>query len=155
MTSQSSKEALLLSLDQAVQETLSYFAGPGRTATASDGQWGAWEVLAHFPYWHTATAWGIASATLGGPPWHLSGSADAINAAALVVHAQDGFDDLLLLLQQAHARLMQVARAAPEAVLDAPAFQMTDSRLVSVGQRLETIARHWRGHVEALRTAGG
>ncbi len=154
MTPHSSKDALLLSLDQAVQETLTYFAGSGRTAAASDDQWGAWEVLAHFPYWHNATAWGIASATLGGPPWQLSGSADAINAAALVVHAQDGFDDLLQQLQQAHARLMHVARATPEAALDAPALRMADGRLVSVGQRLETIARHWRGHVEALRSGG-
>ena len=154
MTSPSTKDELLRSLDRAVQEALTYFDGPGRT-TESGEEWGAWEVLAHFLYWHEATAWGIASATLGGPPWHLSGSADAINAAALVVHAQDGFDDLLQQLQQAHTRLLHVARAAPELVLDAPAFQMTDGRLISVGQRLETIARHWRGHVDALRTAAG
>ncbi len=152
MTPQSSTDTLLLTLDQAVQETLTYVAGPGRTAAASTDQWGAWEVLAHFPYWHDATAWGIASATLGGPPWQLSGSADEINAAALAVHVQDSFDDLLQQLQQAHARLMHVARAAP--ALDAPAFRMADGRLVSVGQRLETIARHWRGHLQALQQAG-
>ena len=153
MTRPSTKEELLTSLDRAVQETLTYFDGPGRTAAAPSDQWGAWEVLAHFLYWHDATAWGIASATLGGPPWQLSGSADAINAAALVVHAEDGFDDLLQQLRQAHTRLRHVARAAPD--LDAPAFRMEDGRLVSIGQRLETIARHWQGHVAALRDAGG
>lgn len=153
MTQPSTKEDLLVSLDRSVQETLAYFDGPGRTAVAQAGQWGAWEVLAHFPYWHNATAWGIASAGLGGPPWQVSGSADAVNAAALLVHAPDGFDDLLRQLQQAHTRLLQVARAAPD--LDAPAFQMGDGRLVSVGQRLETIARHWQGHVAALRGNNG
>ncbi|MGD9891173.1 MAG: hypothetical protein AB7R89_03580 [Dehalococcoidia bacterium] len=149
MTTPSTKDDLLLALDRAVQETLTYFDGPGRAA-APPGQWGAWDVLAHFHYWHDATAWGIASASLGGPPWQLSGSADTINAAALAVRAAEGFDDLLRQLQQAQARLLHVARTAPD--LDAPAFRMSDGRLVSVGQRLETIARHWRGHVAALQS---
>lgn len=152
MTTPSTKDALLEDLDRAVQETLSYFAGPGRTA-APPGQWGAWEVLAHFPYWHAATAWGIASATRGGPPWQLSGSADEINAAALSVLASDQYDDLLRQLEQAQRRLLEVARAASD--LDAPAFRMGDGRIVSIGQRLETIARHWRGHVAALQGSGG
>jgi hypothetical protein len=153
MTTPSTKDALLVNLDQAVQETLTYLAGPGRTATPPAGQWGAWEVLAHFPYWHAATAWGIASATRGGPPWQLSGSADEINAAALAVLASDEYDDLLQQLEQAQRRLLDVARAATD--LDAPAFRMGDGRIVSIGQRLETIARHWRGHVAALQGSGG
>jgi hypothetical protein len=153
MTTPSTKDALLENLDRAVQDTLSYFDGRGRTAVAPPGQWGAWEVLAHFPYWHTATAWGIASATRGGPPWQLSGSADEVNAAALTVHAPDGLDDLLQQLQQAQTRLLHVARAATD--LDAPAFRMGDGRLVSIGQRLETIARHWQGHVAALQGGTG
>ncbi len=153
MTSLSTRDDLLANLDRAVQDTLTYFGGPGRTVAASPDQWGGWEVLTHFLYWHAATAWGIASATLGGPPWLLSGSADEINAAALLVHADDSIDDLLQQLQQAQRRLMQVARSAPD--LDAPAVRMGDGRLVSTGQRLETIARHWQGHVAALQGSGG
>lgn len=152
MTTPSTKDELLANLDQAVQETLNYFAGPGRMAAPPD-QWGAWEVLAHFPYWHAATAWGIASATGGGPPWQLSGSADEINAAALAVHAEDSVEDLLQQLRQAQTRLLHVARAASD--LNAPAVRMGDGRLVTIGQRLETIARHWRGHVAALQGNGG
>jgi hypothetical protein len=151
MTTPPTKDELLINLDQAVEDTLAYFSGPGRTTTARLDQWGAWEVLAHLPYWHNATAWGIASAAVGGPPWQVSGSADAVNAAALAVHAHEGFDELVGQLQQAHARLRRVARDAPD--LDAPAFQMPDGRLVSIGQRLDTIARHWRGHIDALERA--
>jgi hypothetical protein len=153
MTLSSTKEALLENLDRAVQETLTYFAGPGRTATPPSDQWGSWQVLAHFPYWHAATAWGIASATRGGPPWQLSGSADEINAAALAVLASDRYDDVLQQLELAQRRLQSVALAASN--LDAPAFRMGDGRIVSIGQRLETIARHWRGHVAALQGSGG
>ena len=153
MTVSSTNDGLLENLDRAVRETLTYFAGPGRTATPQPGEWGPWEVLAHLPYWHAATAWGIASATRGGPPWQLSGSADEINAAALAVLASDGYDDLLQQLQQAQRRLMDVGRAATD--IDAPAFRMGDGRIVSIGQRLETIARHWRGHVAALQNGGG
>jgi hypothetical protein len=153
MTVQSRKDELLQNLERAVQDTLGYFAGPGQGSTATIDQWGAWDVLAHFPYWHAATAWGIASASLGGPPWLVSASADEVNAAALAVHAGESFDDLVHQLHQAQARLVRVAQAAPD--LDAPAFQMPDGRRVSVGQRLETIARHWQGHLDALRAAGG
>jgi hypothetical protein len=152
MTTPSTKDELLASLDRAVKEALTYFAGLGRTAPAPPDQWGPWDVLAHFPYWHDATAWGIASASLGGPPWQLSGSADAINAAALKVHETEDFDELLQQLQRAQMRLLHVARAAPD--LDAPAFRMGGGRLVSIGQRLETIARHWQGHVAVFRGAG-
>ena len=80
------------------------------------------------------------------------GTAAARNAAALAVLASDRYDDLLQQLEQAQRRLLEVARAASD--LDAPAFRMGDGRVVSIGQRLETIARHWRGHVAALQGSG-
>ena len=80
MTTRASKADLIRELDAAVIEPLNYFAGPGQVSAAAIAGWGAWETLAHFPYWHQATAWGIASATLGGPPWLVSADADAVNA---------------------------------------------------------------------------
>src|SRR6266545_4815888 len=139
MTSPPSKDDLIAAVEAAVNDTLSWFEGPGRTAAARIDQWGAWEVLAHFEYWHDATAWGIASGTLGGPPWHLSGTADEINAACLAVHAGEGFDELAGRLRRAQARLVRVAREAPDR--EVPAFRMEDGRIITVRQRLETIAR--------------
>lgn len=151
MTNQADNDALIADLERTVQETLAYFEGEGRAGMARIDQWGAQEVLAHFAYWHHATAWGIASAARGGPPWQLSASADETNAADLAVHAGESFDDLLGQLRAAQSRLVRVARAAPD--LDAPAFRMLDGRTVSSRQRLETIARHWRGHLELLQGA--
>ena len=153
MTSQPSTDDLIANLESAVRDTLTYFEGAGRATEARIDRWGAWDVLAHFPYWHNATAWGIASAGLGGPPWQVSGSADEVNDAALALYAGEDFDTLVGQLRQAQARLVRVARQASD--LDAPAFRMPDGRTVSIRQRLETIARHWRGHLDALRDAGG
>lgn len=147
------REQLVEALDNAVQETLAYFGGAGRETAARVANWGGWEVLAHFLYWHDATGWGIASANIGGPPWQLSAGADETNAAALALHAGESFDDLIAQLRAANTRLLRAARAATN--IEAPAFRFGDGRLISIGQRLETIARHWSGHVQALREAGG
>jgi hypothetical protein len=147
------KELLIGDLSAAVDETLAYFEGPGQSSGARIADWGAWETLAHFAYWHYATGWAIRSAALGGPPWQLSGSADEINAAALALMAGDGFAPVIAMLRGAHERLLRAARDAAD--LDATAFRMADGREVSIGQRLEIIARHWRGHLEALRALDG
>ena len=110
-------------------------------------------MLAHFPYFHYATTWGIQSAATGGPPWVLSGTADEINDACLRMHAGERFDDLVAELRRAQERLVSAARAAPD--IDAPAFRRPDGETVSIRQRLEMIARHWRAHVEALRGGEG
>ena len=131
--------------------TLAYFDGPGQQTKTRIGNWGAREVLAHFAYWHYATAWGITSAMLGGPPWQLSGNADETNAACLALLAGEGFGELTAHLRQAQQRLVRAASGATN--LDATAFQMADGREVSIRGRLETIAKHWRGHLEALQQA--
>jgi len=149
MTAATTKDSLISGLSAAVEETLAYFEGPGQTSSARVAGWGAWEILAHFAYWHYATGWGIRSAAIGGPPWQLSGSADETNAAALALMAGDGFASMIAVLRGAHERLVRAARDAAD--LDATAFRMADGRDVSIGQRLELIARHWRGHLDALR----
>jgi len=149
MTSQQTREQLIEELERSVSDTLAYFEGPGQETKARIGDWGGWEVLAHFAYWHYATAWGITSATMGGPPWQLSGSADETNAVCLALLAGQRFGDLSAHLRLAQERLLRAAHAATD--LDAAAFRMSDGREVSIGQRLDTIARHWRGHLDALR----
>jgi hypothetical protein len=151
VTSAQTKESLIAGLDRSVDETLSYFEGTGQTSRARVDRWGAWEILAHFPYFHFATAWGILSANRGGPPWQLSGNADEINAACLALREGEAFTELTAELRRAQHRLTRAAQACDN--LDAPAFRMADGRLVSVAQRLETIARHWSGHLQALRDA--
>jgi len=61
------KDALLASLNRVVQDTLTYFNGPGRATAARVDRWQARDVLMHFIYFHDATAWGIQSAAMGGP----------------------------------------------------------------------------------------
>jgi hypothetical protein len=151
VTSAETKDSLIAALDRSVDETLSYFEGPGQTSRARVDRWGAWEVLAHFPYWHFATAWGILSASAGGPPWQLSGNADETNVACLALREGESFTELTAELRRAQQRLARAAQACDK--LDAPAFRMADGRLVSGAQRLETIARHWSGHLQALRDA--
>lgn len=151
MTSQPSLAELRDALETTVTETLAYFAGPGQRSAARLDRWGAWETLAHFLYWHDATAWGIASAGRGGPPWPLPASADAINDTCLRLRTGESFDDLIGQLRQAQARLVRVAGEAGD--LNAAAFRRPDGGLVSVRERLATIARHWRGHLQALQAA--
>jgi hypothetical protein len=149
MTAATSKDALIAELSAAVSETLDWFEGPGQRSAARIDSWGAWEVLAHFAYWHYATGWGIRSAALGGPPWQLPGSADETNAAALALMVGDGFGPMIAVLRGAHERLLRAARDATD--LDATAFRMADGREVSIRERLEIIPRHWRSHLAALR----
>ncbi len=151
MATEQSKEELIEELEQSVRDALSYFEGPGQSSQARIDQWGAWEVLAHLPYWHYATAWGIDSAMAGGPPWLLSGSADEINATCLRLHEGESFDELIAQLERGQERLLRAARRCDD--LDAAAFAMPDGRVVSVRQRLRTIAGHWRGHARELDEA--
>jgi hypothetical protein len=153
MSTGNSRDELIAALESSVRDTLAYFEGPGLGNPARIDRWGSWEVLAHFPYWHYATTWGIESAATGGPPWLLSGTADQINDACLALHAGERFDDLSTQLRLAQTRLLRAARQAED--LDAPAFRRPDGQMVTVRQRLETIARHWRGHLDALVQADG
>jgi len=142
------RDQLIAELEAAVNETLAWFEGPGRASQARIERWGVWEVLAHLPYWHEATAWGIASAAHGGPPWLISGTPDEINDAALRTRAGESIEAIVAQLRQATARLLRVAREAPD--LEATVFRFPDGRTLSAGQRLEMIARHWRSHIQQL-----
>ena len=105
----------------------------------------------HFIYFHDATAWGIQAAALGGPPWPLPADADTINEVCLRLHAHESFDELLIQVKQAHARLVQAARSS--SALDKPCFRRTNGETITGRQRLEVLAHHWAEHVRELQAA--
>ena len=151
MTTESEKAALIADLDRVARETLAYFDGPGRGTDARVDRWQSRDILMHFIYFHDATAWGLESATQGGPPWPLPAGADAINEVCRRLREHESFDDLLTQLRQAHARLVAAARRAPD--LDRPCFQRPNGEPVTGRQRLEVLARHWAEHVKELQAA--
>jgi hypothetical protein len=108
-------------------------------------------VLMHFIYFHDATAWGIRSAALGGPPWPVPADSDTVNEVCRRLHEHESFDELLGQVRQAHARLMRAAREAPD--LDAPCFRRVTGEETTGRQRLVDLARHWAEHVGALKEA--
>ena len=151
MTTPPSKDALLAGLDKVVRETLAYFEGPGRATKARVDRWQARDVLMHFIYFHDATAWGIQSAALGGPPWPVPADSDTVNEVCRRLHEHESLDELLTQLRQAHARLVRAARSAPD--LDTPCFQRATGELMTGRQRLELLAHHWAEHVRELQEA--
>lgn len=151
MATPPSKEALVAELDRVVRETLAYFDGAGRMTAARVDRWHARDVLMHFIYFHDATAWGLQSAAVGGPPWPLPTGADGINEVCRRLHEHESFDELLTQLRQAHARLVQAARNASD--IDTPCFRRPNGEPVTGRQRLEVLARHWAEHVRELQAA--
>ena len=79
MTTGKNKDALIAELDRVAGETLAYFDGPGRRTDARVDRWQARDIMMHFIYFHDATAWGIAAAAQGGPPWPVPADADTVN----------------------------------------------------------------------------
>ena len=152
MADTAGREALA-TLDRVVQETFAYFDEPGRMTAARVDQWHARDVLMHFIYFHDATAWGIRSAAMGGPPWPVPSDSDTVNEVCRRLHEHEGFDELLGQLRQAHARLMRAAADSPD--LEAPCFRRSTGEAMTGSQRLELLARHWAEHVAALTEAAG
>ena len=151
MTTSPSKDAPLANLDKVVQDCLAYFDGPGRASSARVDQWQARDVLMHFLYFHDATAWGIQSAALSGPPWPVPADSDTVNEVCRRLHAHESLDELLTQVRQAHARLVRAVRDAPD--LDQPSFQRSTGEIMTGRQRLELLARHWAEHVRELQAA--
>ncbi|HXH82249.1 MAG TPA: hypothetical protein VNN07_04890 [Candidatus Tectomicrobia bacterium] len=151
MTTTDERQRLIDDLDRTVQEVLRYFEGPGRTTAARVDRWGAHDVLQHFIYFHDATAWGIQSAAIGGPVWTVPADSDTVNEVCRRLHERESFDDLLVQLRLAHARLRQAALDAPD--LDRPCFKRASGEVMTGRERLVALARHWREHMEALQKA--
>ncbi|TMQ22156.1 MAG: hypothetical protein E6K82_13810 [Candidatus Rokuibacteriota bacterium] len=146
-----SANAAIDAMDRVAQATLAYFAGPGRTTGARVDRWQARDILMHFIYFHDATAWGIESASQGGPPWPVPADSDTVNEVCRRLREHESVEDLLAQLRQAHARLMRAARRAPD--LDRPCFRRATGELLTGRQRLELLAKHWTEHVDELKAA--
>jgi hypothetical protein len=151
MTATVSTETLLANLDRVVQETLAYFAGPGRATAARVADWQARDILMHFLYFHDATAWGIRSAAQGGPPWPVPADSDHVNEVCRRLHQHESFDELLVQLRQAHVRLVHAVRDADD--LERPCLKRANGEVLSGRQRLELLAHHWTEHVRELQAA--
>ncbi len=144
-------EHLIETLDRVVNDVLAYFAGAGRTNTARVDRWQARDVLQHFLYFHDATAWGIESATMGGPVWPLPADADTINEVCRRLHEHESLDELIAQLRLSHARLAAAARRSPD--LDRSCFRRLNGETLTGRQRLELLAHHWSEHVQELQAA--
>ena len=116
-----SANAAIDAMDRVAQATLAYFAGPGRTTGARVDRWQARDILMHFIYFHDATAWGIESASQGGPPWPVPADSDTVNEVCRRLREHESVEDLLAQLRQAHARLMRAARRRGATPLVGPA----------------------------------
>ena len=151
MATPSSKDTLLGNLDKVVQDTLAYFGGAGRSTQARVARGQARDILMHVIYFHDATAWGIQSSALGGPPWPVPADSDTVNEVCRRLHEHESFDELLAQIRQAHARLSRAVRNAPD--LDTPCFKRSTGETMTGRQRLEVLARHWAEHVRELQEA--
>ena len=150
MTGTSNVKSLLIELQNTVDEALTYFQGPGASSNARIGEWGSWEVLAHFLFWHEMTAAGIESVLAGAGPVTITGETDTTNANSVDALKGKSFLEL-----GAEARRLQKR-------LDAEVRKMTDVDAVvmirpeapggqTARQRLERLVRHWNGHTEELK----
>ena len=150
MTEANSVESLLILLQSTVDGVLSYLEGPGSASDARIGEWGAWEVLAHFLYWHEMTAVGMESVSKGTGPVSITGETDATNARSVDALKGNSFLELGTTARELHKRLDAAARQMRdigEVVMirpEAPEGQ-------TGRQRLERLILHWNGHTEELR----
>ncbi len=142
---------LLAALDRTVQSVLAYFEGPGSSSKARIDEWGAWDVLCHFVFWHEATAAGMASVASGDAPKTLDAGTDELNARVIAAHQGRSFLDLTVRLRELHGQLQRAARSLPD--LDAPVIVLEDGRTLSGRQRLEIMNRHWNEHLVELQAA--
>ena len=74
-----------------------------------------------------------------------------MNEVCRRLHEHESFDELLIQVRLAHARLLRAARGAPD--LDTPCFRRANGDTMTGRQRLELLARHWAEHVQELRAA--
>ena len=151
MATESDLEALIDGVAQAVEAGLRYFEGPGATSTVVVGEWGPREVLSHCVLWHEVTVKGMESVAGGGEPFPADATVDEMNARAVAGLGGRDMSRLADEVRRLQERLVRVARALTD--LDAPVVVRHEGGYLSGRERLEVIARHWRGHVSELESA--
>ena len=154
MATENELEALVKSLAQAVEDGLRYFEGPGATPQIVVGEWGPREILGHCLYWHDTTAEGMESVAAGGAPFHIDGPVDEMNARAVARYEGREIPQLIEDARALQERLARAARVLND--LDATVVERPhEGGHLTARQRLEMIARHWRGHITEMESAAG
>jgi hypothetical protein len=151
VTTHEQVDSLLAALDKTVEGVLAYFEGPGSTSKARVGEWGAWEVLCHFVFWHEATIQGMESVARGGASSQLDVGVDDLNARVIAENQGKGFLDLTARLRELQGQLQRAARSLPD--LDSPVMVHADGKMLSGRERLEIMNRHWGEHLAELQVA--
>lgn len=149
MTTNKEVDSLLAVLDKTVGEALAYFEGPGSQSKVRVGNWGDWEVLCHFVFWHEVTVEGMKSVARGGSPYRLDAGWDELNARTIAQHQGESFLKLTTRLRELHKELHRVVHSLPD--LDTLVMIRADETTVSGRERLEMMNRHWVQHVAELQ----
>lgn len=150
MTESGSVESLLSSLQSTVDEVLTYLEGPGALSEARVGDWGSWEVLAHFLHWHEMTAMGMESVNMGTGPVTIEEETDVVNARS--IGALNGKSILELGMEA--RRIQQRLDAAARKMTDLDAVVMIRPEAANgqtARQRLERLVNHWSAHTRELK----
>ena len=151
MPTNQEKEALLQEVDSVVQDACAWFEGPGLTSQARVEEWGAWEVLAHFLYWHNLTAESVKSVAEGGPPLGLPAPLDETNSIAIARQAGKTIPDLVAELRNIHSQYVQEVQSFDN--LDVPIRIRPNGTHATVLHQLQQNSNHIRGHMQQLREA--
>jgi hypothetical protein len=150
MTTDQKIDTLIKEVEDAVQESLSYFEGAAGSELRID-IWTPREVLCHMIYWHEATTEGMESVAAGGDPYRIYASTDEMNARAVGRASGKSVPQFIEQAQQLQDRLVSAARAMPDP--NVTVLVRGDGSEATAVQRLERIANHWRKHIRELREA--
>lgn len=149
MTNNEQADSALAALDRTVQSVLAYFEGPGLTSKVRITNWGIWEILCHFIFWHEVTIEGMESAARGSGPYRLDAQADVLNERALIKYKGNSIPQLVAHLREMEKRLLNTARNMPD--LDAPVLVRMNGMAFSGRQRLEMISSQWANHMTEIQ----
>ena len=110
--------------------------------------------MSHCLYWHDTTAEGMESVAAGGEPFHIDGPVDEMNARAVARYEGREIPQLVEDARRLQERLARAARALND--LDATVVERPhEGGHLTARQRLEMIARRWRGHIAEMESAAG
>ena len=142
-------DALLSVLEETVNEGLSYFEGPGLSSELKIGLWTSREVLCHMVYGHQSAVDGIESVLSKGSPYRIYASTDEMNARAIGRASGKPVAKLSAEVRELQVRLSKSAREMPDP--NTIIVIRGDGSEISMLQRLERMANHWKAHLEELK----
>jgi hypothetical protein len=149
MTTGQKVDSLISDLQSVVDESVAFYGGPGATIEKQIGYWTPREVFCHLIWWHEATAQGIESVASGGEPYKYHASGDQMNARAVGRKSGRTMAQLIDEFEGVHQRLVNAAKTItnPEAIV----LVNAEGTGLSAAQRLERMAKHWKGHLDEVK----